>query len=1067
MSLSNYIIKVNKRYNSGLSGEHAYRTDLENLLREMVSGIEVTNEPEKVTACGNPDFVITKGEIPIGYIEAKDVGADLNSKAFREQFDRYRSALDNLILTDYLHFQFIEHGKPVHQIRIGEIDGKSVKALEKNFAQFANLIRNFCTFTGQTVTSPAKLAEMMAAKARLLQNILERVITSDEKTQENTSLRDQYATFKRNLIHDLSPKEFADIYAQTLAYGMFAARVHDTDLNDFSRQKAAELVPKSNPFLRKLFQNVAGYDIDCRIKSTVDNLADVFRAADVEQLLKNFGKNTQTDPIIHFYETFLAEYDPRLRKARGVWYTPESVVKFIVRAVDDILKTEFGLAQGLADTSKTKICIPEQGSGNGRKIEKEVHRVQILDPACGTGTFLAEVLHHVYENHFRNMQGAWPGYVEDHMIPRLNGFEILMASYAMAHLKLDMLLRETGHVSEKDRRFHIYLTNSLEEHHPDTGTLFASWLSAEANEANHIKRDAPIMVVLGNPPYSGESANKGRWIEKLMEDYKKEPGGKEKLKEKNSKWINDDYVKFLRYGQHFIEKNGEGILAFINPHGYLDNPTFRGMRWNLLKTYDKIYTVDLHGNSKKKEVCPDGGKDENVFDIMQGVSINIFVKTGKKKEDEPGRVFHFDLYGKREEKYAFLRKNHIKQIAFTKLPNAKPDYFFVQKNFDLRKIYSRGFSVSELFTVNGTGIVTKRDSLCIGDSADYSYNAALDILQLPKQEFYRKYNLPEDVRDWQYEWAVKDIQDHKLNISHVKKINYRPFDIRYIYYTGRSRGFMGWPVLKIMQHFLNGENTGLIFKRGDVEEKASPVFVSKYITDFRSWSRPGMQGGDYMAPLYLYPEINGQQNIDERQERIPNLNMKITAQIAKGIDFTFTPEKEKSRNTFAPIDILDYIYAVLHSQNYRETYREFLKIDFPRVPYPDDTKTFWKLVKFGSELRTLHLLENPKAGQFITAYPQPGDNIITRCVGKKDFEITDRKKQTGRVWISDTQYFEGVPIIAWEFYIGGYQPAQKWLKDRKGRKLDFADILHYQKIISALAETDNIMKKIDLIWKPK
>jgi len=415
-------------------------------------------------------------------------------------------------------------------------------------------------------------------------------------------------------------------YCFTNPYGMFAARLHDTTLEDFTRQEAAELIPKSNPFLRKLFGYVAGPDIDERIKRTVDNLADVFRATNVEELLKNFGKSTQTnDPIIHFYETFLSEYDPKLRKSRGVWYTPEPVVNFIVRAVDDILKTEFNLPQGLADTSKTKIKVPEQGST--KLVEKEVHKVQILDPATGTGTFLSEVVKLIYNKNFKNLQGVWSSYVEEHLIPRLNGFEILMASYSMAHLKLDMLLRETGYKPTRDQRFNIYLTNSLEEHHPDTGTLFSNWLSTEANDANHIKRDTPVMCVIGNPPYSGESSNKGKWIMDLMEDYKKEPGGKQKLQERNPKWINDDYVKFLRYGQYYIEKNGEGILAFINPHGFLDNPTFRGMRWNLLKTYDKIYTIDLHGNSKKKEVSPDGSPDVNVFDIMQGVSINLFVKT--------------------------------------------------------------------------------------------------------------------------------------------------------------------------------------------------------------------------------------------------------------------------------------------------------------------------------------------------------------------------------------------------------------------------------------------------------
>ena len=534
MTIEQYIEKVSTRLKSGISREHSYRGDLETLIRELVKGVEITNEPANVTDCGNPDYVITKGKIPIGYIEAKDIGKDLNGKQYKEQFDRYKKALDNLIITDYVWFQFFQNGELIHEIRIGEIDSTNgtypiVKPLADNFSKFENLIKNFCTHIGQTIKSSKKLAEMMASKARLLQDILERAITSDEETQENTSLREQYKTFKNILIHDLTPKAFADIYAQTLAYGMFAARLHDTTLDNFSRQEAAELIPKSNPFLRKLFGYVAGPDIDERIMRTVDNLAEVFRATNVEQLLKNFGKSTQTnDPIIHFYETFLAEYDPKLRKARGVWYTPEPVVNFIVRAVDDILKTEFDLPQGLADTSKTKIIVPIQGSK--KMQEKEVHKVQILDPATGTGTFLAEVVKYIYNKRFKTMQGAWSAYVDEHLIPRLNGFELLMASYAMAHLKLDMLLRDTGYKATKTQRFNIYLTNSLEEHHPDTGTLFSNWLSTEANEANHIKRDTPVMCVIGNPPYAGESSNKGDWIMNLMEDYKKEPGGKEKLK---------------------------------------------------------------------------------------------------------------------------------------------------------------------------------------------------------------------------------------------------------------------------------------------------------------------------------------------------------------------------------------------------------------------------------------------------------------------------------------------------------------------------------------------------------
>jgi len=449
MTIEQYIEKVSTRLKSGISREHSYRGDLETLIRELVKGVEITNEPANVTDCGNPDYVITKGKIPIGYIEAKDIGKDLNSKSYKEQFERYKKALDNLIITDYIWFQFFKNGELVHEIRIGEIGNNTVNSLTENFTEFTDLIKDFCTHIGQTIKSSKKLAEMMASKARLLQDILERAITSDEETQENTSLRGQYKTFKNILIHDLSPKAFADIYSQTLAYGMFAARLHDTTLDDFSRQEAAELIPKSNPFLRKLFGYVAGPDIDERIVRTVDNLAEVFRATNVEQLLKNFGKSTHTnDPIIHFYETFLAEYDPKLRKARGVWYTPAPVVSFIVRAVDDILKSEFDLPQGLADTSKTKIKVPIQGSK--KMQEKEVHKVQILDPATGTGTFLAEVIKYIYSKRFKAMQGAWSGYVDEHLIPRLNGFELLMASYSMAHLKLDMLLRETGYKPTKN-----------------------------------------------------------------------------------------------------------------------------------------------------------------------------------------------------------------------------------------------------------------------------------------------------------------------------------------------------------------------------------------------------------------------------------------------------------------------------------------------------------------------------------------------------------------------------------------------------------------------------------------
>jgi len=623
MTISEYINSVNRRYKLGNATEHTFRGDLQQLLETLLPEIRATNEPKR-QKCGAPDYILTKKNIPIGFIEAKDIGdsdLDGNKKTgHKEQFDRYKSSLENLIFTDYLDFHLYRNGEFITKIAIGTIDGNSVKPLTENFATFENLIKEFATHIGQSIKSPKQLAEMMAGKARLLSDIIEKSLTSDVETNENSTLKEQLNGFKQILIHDITPKGFADVYAQTIAYGMFAARLNDTTLDSFTRQEAAELIPKSNPFLRKLFGYIAGPEIDDRILWVVDGLADIFLHCNVEEILKNYGKDTKTeDPIIHFYETFLSEYDAALRKARGVWYTPAPVVSFIVRAVDDILKTDFALPDGLADTSTiTQPC------GEG------LHRVQILDPATGTGTFLAEVVKHINQK-FEGMQGIWSNYVETHLLPRLNGFEILMASYAMAHLQLDLLLKETGYsphpVGEAGRglqRLRVYLTNSLEEYHPDTGTIFVNWLSSEANEANHIKRDTPVMVVIGNPPYSVSSSNKGEWIENLVGDYKKD------LNERNIQPLSDDYIKFIRYGQHYIEKNGSGILAYISNNSFIDGLIHRQMRKNLLEAFDKIFILDLHGNAKKKEVCPDGSPDQNVFDIMQGVSINIFVKTGKK-----------------------------------------------------------------------------------------------------------------------------------------------------------------------------------------------------------------------------------------------------------------------------------------------------------------------------------------------------------------------------------------------------------------------------------------------------
>jgi predicted helicase len=1046
-SLEQYIDNINKRFKLGNATEHTFRGDLQQLLESLVPTIRATNEPKR-QSCGAPDYILTKKDIPVGFIEAKDIGdKDLEGAkktGNKEQFDRYKASLNNIIFTDYLDFHLYRDGQFVMKITIGEISEKGIKPLTENFSSFENFIKDFCTHLGQTIKSSKRLAEMMAGKARLLSEVIEKALTSDESNHEDSTLKDQMKAFKQILIHDITPKGFADVYAQTISYGMFAARLHDPTLPTFSRQEAAELIPKSNPFLRKLFGYIAGPDIDDRIKWIVDSLVDIFLHCNVEEILKNYGKSTKMeDPIIHFYETFLSEYDPKLRKARGVWYTPQPVVSFIVRAVDDILKTEFDLPQGLADNSKTRIKIEQQG----KKVEQDVHKVQILDPATGTGTFLAEVVKHIHKK-FEGQQGIWSNYVETHLVPRLNGFELLMASYAMAHLKLDLLLTETGYKPTTNQRFKVYLTNSLEESHPDTGTLFSNWLSIEANEANQIKRDTPVMCIFGNPPYSGESANKGEWIMKLMEDYKKEPGGKEKLKEQNSKFINDDYVKFLRYGQHFIEKNGSGILAYINPHGFLDNPTFRGMRWHLLKTYDKIYTIDLHGNAKKKETAPDGSADINVFDIEQGVSINIFVKTGKKKPNELGQVFHYDLYGKRDFKYDFLSDNSLKSIEYNCFTPFKNSFLFKSIDETMLLKYNEGINPISLFKVNVMGFQTHRDNFCIDENKNILTKRLFDFSQseFNEESIFKTFGIKSssdfDIKNAQIELSKANIKEEIIQCA------YRPFENKFIYF---DRIVVDRPRKELVTNVKNKENLLLGIGRqglavGDIDWCLTTV--SKHPVDANIFRR----GGVNLFPLYLYPDNSAQQTIEQTRERQPNLNTEIVNQLALKIGLTFTNEKQNTENTFAPIDIVDYIYAVLHSPTYREKYKEFLKIDFPRVPYPKDKETFWQLANLGSQIRQIHLLESPTVEKYITQYPIDGDNIVTKP-----------KYQDGKVYINDTQFFNNVPQTAWEFYIGGYQPAQKWLKDRKDRKLEFDDILHYQKIIVALTETDRLMKEINKI----
>ena len=1062
-ALKSYLRSLSDSYAKGNATEHTYRPAFQNLLQAVLPEANVTNEPKQIE-CGAPDFVLSHNSIPRGYIEAKDLDKNLDDTSFKEQFSRYRESLGNLIFTNYLEFRLVRDGELINTVSIGNSAGGKVKQTPQHFDDLADLLSAFWGYQGQTITSANNLAKFMAAKTRMLAAVIKNALDqgnenlglSDEVSELDDELLSQLNAFKERLIYDLDPATFADIYAQTIAYGLFSARLHDTTLDTFTRHEAAGLIPAANPFLRKFFQYIAGYDLDSRISWIVDDLADLFRAVDVGELMKDYGKATQrNDPFLHFYETFLAEYNPKLRKSRGVYYTPEPVVNFIVRAVDDILQTKFGLPQGLADTSKINIQVDTPTSTStperreNKKSKQVVHKVQILDPATGTGTFLSNIVQFIYQTRFANQKGIWPEYVRSDLIPRLNGFEILMASYAMAHTKLEMVLHDTGCETD-NKRLRIFLTNSLEGYKHDKGAMFSQWLAAEAKAADSIKLKTPVMVVIGNPPYSGESANKGEWIADLLQIYKQEPGGG-KLQEKNPKWLNDDYVKFIRYGQHHIDRTGEGVLAYINNHSYLDNPTFRGMRWSLLHSFDEIYIIDLHGNSKKKEAAPDGSPDNNVFDIQQGVSINLFIKTGKKNEDQLAKVFHYDLYGNRKGKYQFLWDHNLTQIGFKELEPQPPQYFFVPKDYRLQAEYDKGISLDKLFPTNSVGIVTARDDFTIYHTPQELKAAIAEFRAKDDETARARFSLGRDVRDWKVAMARKDLEENIFGQGEDEPvpINYRPFDNRYTYYSGKSKGFHCMPRGEVMQNFLKGENVGLITSR--VTKDIFSILCTKHITAHKSAT---VYDTSYIFPLYLYPDTR-QQHID--QERIPNLDQDIVEVIAKGLELHFTPEKQEDDTSFAPIDILDYIYAVLHSPSYRNRYKEFLKTDFPKVPYPTDKELFWKLVKFGSDLRSLHLMEHPVLQQLVTGYNIPGNNQVEKI----DFESKKPDDRTGNVHINDTQYFEDVPKTAWDFYIGGYQPAQKWLKDRKGRELNHDDVKHYQKIVVTLMKTADIMAEID------
>ncbi|NIA14754.1 MAG: N-6 DNA methylase, partial [Nitrospiraceae bacterium] len=748
-NITTYLGEIKRQLATGRATEHTHRAALGKLIESIEKGVTATNEPTRI-ACGAPDFIVTKGAVTLGFIEAKDIGKNLDEAARSDQLKRYRDGLPNLILTDYLEFRLYHEGEFVMEARLARPDaGGKLRPNRAGEKAFAELCETFFNASFPVAATPHDLAGRMAATARILRDIIQRTL---EIPEEGSALHGQLEAFRKVLLHDLEPPQFADMYAQTICYGLFAARCnHKPGNGAFTRQAAIYELPETNPFLRQMFGHIAGPNLDSRLSWVVDHLSVLLDRTDIGEILRDFGRRTrQEDPVVHFYETFLAAYDPAMREARGVYYTPEPVVSFIVRSVDKILKRDFGIEAGLAAHDKIPIYEKHQGKKVG-----EVHKVLILDPAVGTGTFLHGVVDHIHEAvTVKGGAGLWNGYVSEHLLPRLFGFELLMAPYAVAHMKLGIQLAETGYAFQSGERLRVYLTNTLEEAF-DLGDLplFANIIAEEANGAGQVKTNYPVMVVLGNPPYSGHSLNKGEWISKLMDEYKK--NCPDLRKPGQAKWLSDDYVKFIRFAQHRIEHTGYGVLAFINNHGYLDNPTFHGMRRSLMRTFDDIFVLDLHGNTKRKETAPDGSKDENVFDIQQGVAIGLFVKRKNGAKERSAVVRHAELWGVREVwernsdgsrrlvsgKYHDLYAADIDSVDWTPLTPRNPFQLFVPQDTELLEEYENGWRIPDIFRPYGDpapGIVTTHDQFAISWTQDEARHKVDALLATKSEEEARQ-----------------------------------------------------------------------------------------------------------------------------------------------------------------------------------------------------------------------------------------------------------------------------------------------------------------------------------------
>jgi len=1009
--LKAYLKRIHEVAQTGDAREESYYSSLEELFKAFADSIgkkhiHITTLPKK-TEAGNPDFRIWDGKQNIvGYIEAKEPFMEnLDYIENGKQLKRYRDTFPTLILTNFFEFRLYRKGRLIDKVLLARPfiihELRTIPPIE-NKDNFLKLLDKFFSFSLPKAYTAESLASELAKRTSFLK---EQVIVEELK-EERSSILGFYEAFQKYLIAGLNPDSFTDLYAQTITYGLFAARTRCE--NGFNRKLAYDYIPPTIGILRDVFRFISLGELPKQMEWIVDDISAVLTVADVNKILTEFYHERKgKDPVYYFYETFLAEYNPQERERRGVYYTPESVVSYIVRSLNIILKERFKKDMGFASKGVT-----------------------VLDPAAGTLTFLAEASKLAIEEFTAKYgEGGKESFIKEHILKNFYAFELMMAPYAIGHLKMALLLEELGYKLSEDERFKFYLTNTLEmEELEQTALPGMSSLAEESHLAGKVKKETPILVILGNPPYSGSSSNVGEWISKEIKTYYKVDG--KPLGERNPKWLQDDYVKFIRFAQWKIDQAGEGVLGFITNHSYLDNPTFRGMRQSLMNSFNEIYVLDLHGNTLKKKRCPDGSKDENVFDIRQGVAISLFIK--RKGLDK--KLFHSECWGLREDKYEWLSENNIKTTDWQEMKPKSEFYLFIPREEVLLEAYNKYPKVTDIFPINSVGFLTHKDRLAVAfTKSQLKQNIEMFIdLSLPDNLISEAFKLKRDISQ-----KRRQLKNDENRERYLISCCYRAFDKRYVYY---DVNLIDRPRTEVLRHMLE-PNVALICQRQTYGLEFRHSFVADTISDLNYISN---LGGGTVFPLYLYPGKGDMFSYEEAQERKPNLNPKLVKSLAETYTKKPTPE-----------EIFYYVYGVLYSNIYRNKYAEFLKIDFPRVPFTKNYELFNRMGKYGSKLVDLHLLKPAELSNPIAKLQGSGDNQVEKP------RYNEKEKQ---VYINDDQYFEEIEKEVWEYQIGGYKVLDKWLKDRKRGKLSLDDIKHYCHVVTALKKTIEVQKEIDSIY---